>query len=195
MSELTEVELAAAARELLGEENFKIVSSPEMDEFSQHYAATKNLLEAYTKAGLWAEGQSTAEARKSASKLRTSPAAQERIEYYRSMLGAMAHISLAEIVTSLRTAAQFDILDVMNSDGTLRQLDDRPEPVRRCVQSVDRKPGPVGQEPEFKIKMMDRNKALDSLIRLDSLERGTAAPTIVIGLGDHQRPLGPVIDA
>jgi len=191
--DMTPSELAEAARDLIGDEDFRIMAAPGLEDFAQHYASTKNALEAYAKSGLWSEGTSEVEAKAEARKLVATPACKERIAYYRSLMAAMAHISLANIVTQLTTAASFDIADMYDDEGHVLPVSRIPEEVRRCITGI--KVTELGGDmSRTEFKLMDRNKALDSLIRLDSLEKGTATPTIVIGIQPNAEQPGRVFD-
>jgi phage terminase small subunit len=139
--------------------------NPKQELFCYEYIKDRNATMAYVRAGYAVEG-----AQQSASTLLLNPFIKARInELIKEQLDKLkidAHFVLRELLNS----ATIDIQDAYNEDGTLKDLRDMPEPLRRAIAEIKTEELFEGQGKDREhigtaktIKLKDTLRALELL--------------------------------
>jgi phage terminase small subunit len=116
-------------------------------------------------------GYAQRSARVTASKLLTKPNIQARIRELKDNLAETAEISALRVLKEYEKIAFSDICDLREGWMDMKKFKELTEEQRACIQEVETKETKFGTE--VKIKLYDKQKALDGIGRM----LGFAAPT------------------
>lgn len=129
------------------------------DQYINEYMVDLNGTAAARRAGYAPEN-----ARVTSHKMQCTPHVRDEIERRLAERRAKAAITVAHVEGWLRDVTEVDLLDLVDSEGVVRPLDEIPIHARRAIQSIKRnvKEDPIfGDEVTIEIKLWDRMKAIE----------------------------------
>lgn len=130
--------------------------------FTQEYLKDLNATAAYIRAGY---GPNNAE--KSGPALLGDSRVQLEVSKYLAKREEKSNVSVEKVLKDLKRIAECDLKDAYNEDGTLVNVRNMPEDIRKCISAIevyeekDREGNWIGTTK--KIKFWDKNKALEML--------------------------------
>jgi hypothetical protein len=103
---------------------------------------------------------------------RTNDAIAERVGYLRRKIQANIDVTVSETVRAYAAQAQWDPADIleppdpaMKGVTRFKPMNDWPEHIRKCVQSIKCKMDPDGFFVDMEVKFTDRQKALGAIAK------------------------------
>ncbi|XGC82032.1 terminase small subunit [Bdellovibrio bacteriovorus] len=109
--------------------------SPQQERFCEEYIIDLNATQAAIRAKY-----SEKSSRSIASELLTKPQIQERIIELKKARSERVQISADYVLNKLQAAADLDLLPLLKPDGSLKELKDIPEEIRKIIVDVERNP-------------------------------------------------------
>tara|TARA_R110001606_G_scaffold398055_1_gene576184 strand:- start:876 stop:1397 length:522 start_codon:yes stop_codon:yes gene_type:complete len=161
--------------------------TPKQEKFCQEYVKTGNKSEAY-RLSYSTKNQSKKSINENASRLSKEIKVLSRITQLQKELAERNKMDIDECVQKLSAMARFDLLDLYNEDGTLKNLSDIPVESRMAIESLDvdeiRVEGAVIGHTK-KVKLSSRRSNIIELMKhlggyeKDNNQKGISARLIV----------------
>tara|TARA_R110002051_G_scaffold318245_1_gene400362 strand:+ start:1805 stop:2326 length:522 start_codon:yes stop_codon:yes gene_type:complete len=168
--------------------------TPKQEKFCQEYVKTGNKSEAY-RLSYSTKNMATKTVNENASRISKNSKVSARIEQLQKELAERNKMDIDECVQKLSAMARFDLLDLYNEDGTLKNLSDIPVESRMAIESLDvdeiRVEGAVIGHTK-KVKLSSRRSNIIELMKhLGGYEKDNnqkkIADRVIVNMSDYNK--------
>ncbi|MBN21326.1 MAG: hypothetical protein CL678_08575 [Bdellovibrionaceae bacterium] len=165
------------------EANFKLMATIEETDFARQIAVGVPLPEAYENCGL-GKGMTRRQCWSRGAYLAKSKRIEERTKFFQAMINHRMDIREDRILSELAAIAFSDPADFLDDDGFPLPIKLLPKHARAAISVIDTGVRPTG-EPYMRLRLADKLKALNQLVKIKDMEKqhqANTAPKIEIGL-------------
>ena len=165
------------------EAKFKLIATVEETDFARQLAVGVPLPQAYEDCGL-GKGMTRRQCWSRGAYLAKSKRIEERTQFFQAMMNHRMDIREDRILGELAAIAFSDPADFLDDDGFPLPIKMLPPHARAAISVIDTGVRPTG-EPYLRLRLGDKLKALNQLVKIKDMEKqhqANTAPKIEIGL-------------